>query len=371
MAARTIPRLAALAAAALLMTNGAADAQRVSPGAPRVNQSDVTGPAVTSSDQLLFEPGVVQSVSCAAAWGIRTAGRAVGEELGQGTLAVAFSAPRVLSDTAQEEVARLLAGGRGGRFAGRQVRTALVPPSNDAARRPAGRLVQRLEGLLTAVGRMDPRDPGRGAPTQLYEAVAAWDEFVDSSSVAFLSAPPDEMLAIQAVLRRLDYAAIEHARRDGDAWRVDDFGLACAAALPARAEEPVVEVPFEVCVLSDGGFRGVSGLYFPAAGDSLVEVGGVRRRLREAYPDSAGYALGAPWFGRDLPVTFGGREYRQWGMSRVAAPGELVRAGELAGVAVFAAPGEGTPPEVIYVPFRRGCEVQGYRRAVEILKVRG
>lgn len=367
---RRLSRLAALAAA-LLVLDGPAAAQRVSPGAPRVNQSDVTGPAVTSSDQLNFEPGTVQSVSCAAAWGIRTAGRGLNEELGARTLAYADSARWTLSDSAQADVARLLAGGREGRAAGRRVRAALLPASNPTARLPAERLVQRLEGLLAAVGRMDPRDPGRGAPTRLYEAVSAWNAFLDSSSVALLASPPDEMLAIRAVLGRLDYAGIEHAARDGDTEQVDAWGLACAAALPAQAAEPPVEVPFTACVLADGDFRAVSGLYFPAADEWLVEVNGVRRRLREAYPDSAGYAGGAPWFARDQPVTFGGHEYRQWGMSRVVQPGELLPAGEVAGVGVFVAPGAGTPPDVIHVPFRGPCEVQPYRRTTEISRVRG
>lgn len=372
MDARRLTRLAALAGAAILMAEGSAAAQRVSPGAPRVNQSDVTGPAVTSGDQLSFEPGVVQSVSCAAAWGIRTTGRVVGEELGQRTLTVAHSAPRVPNPRAQEEVARLLAGGREGRAAGRAVRVALLPETNHRARLPATRLVQRLEGLLTAIGRMDPRDPGRGAPTRLYEAVAAWDEFVDSSSVAFLSAPPDEMLVIEAVLRRLDEAAIEHAARDGDAWQVDAWGLACAATAAVAVEaEPPPAVPFEVCVLDGGDFRVVDGLFFPAIPDSLVEVNGVRRRLRDAYPDSAGYAAGAPWLGRDLPVTVGGREYRQWGMPRMARPGELVPLREHQGVPVFVAPGERTPPDVIHLPYRGRCEVQPYRRTTEIHRVRG
>ena len=83
--------LAALGAAALLALPGPAAAQRVVAGFPRINQSDVTGPALTSGDQLNFEPGTVQSISCAAAWGVRTEGRKVDEARYKLTLARADS----------------------------------------------------------------------------------------------------------------------------------------------------------------------------------------------------------------------------------------------------------------------------------------
>jgi hypothetical protein len=374
MFARRSVRLVLPAAAALLLCADAAAAQRVVQGFARINQSDVTGPALTSGDQLLFEFGTVQSVSCAAAWGLRTEGRELDQEMYSLTLGTVDGSGRVVWEAAQRDVARLLAGGREGRLAGRTVLRALTPPRNAdlRARRAAGELVERLEGLLAEVGRMDPRDPGRGAPTRLYGAVGAWDEFVDASTPAFLADPTDEMLAIQAVLSRLTYAAIRHAARDGDAYRADAFGLACAPVLPVAVEVPVVEeLPFDLCVLSGGDFRSVAGVHLPATGDSLVEVDGVRRPLREAYPDRDGYAMGAPWFGRDLPITVGGREYRQWGMSRVVRPGDLVPLTEHRGVRIFMVPGERVPADVVYVPFRSGCEVQPYRRAAEIHRVRG
>lgn len=370
-----------LAAAVLLASADAAEAQRVVAGFTRINQSDVTGPAVTSGDQLSFEFGRVQSVSCAAAWGLRTEARALGQDLSALTLRAVGEAERVLWEGAQRDLAALLAGGPGARAAGRRVRDVLTPASNRSvgARRAAGALVGRLEGLLGEVERMDPRDPGRGAPTRLYASVGAWDDFVDASSDAFLAAPTQDMLAIQAVLGRLTHAAIQHAARDGDTEVVDAFGLACAPASVAPvadvveppAAEPVAELPFEVCVLSGGDFRSVWGIHLPLTGDSLVDAGGVRRPLREAYPDLDGYAAGMPWFARELAITAGGAEYRQWGTPRVARPGELERRGEYLGVPVFAEPEGPALPDVIYLPSRAGCQVQPYRRAAEIHRVRG
>lgn len=177
----------------------------------------------------------------------------------------------------------------------------------------------------------------------------------------------------------LTWAAARHAARDGDTGVVDAFGLACAPAAVApvadvvepRISEPVVELPFEVCVLSGGDFLTVWGSYLPATGDSLVEVGGVRRPLAQAYPDRDGYATGMPWFGRELAITAGGAEYRQWGTPRVVRPGELERRGEYLEVPVFAQPDGPALPDVIYLPSRPGCEVQPYRRAAEIHRVRG
>ena len=359
-------RVTASFALASLLAGAPAAAQHVVAGFPRVNQSDVTGPAVTSGDQLSFEPGTVQSVSCAAAWGIRTEARGIDSLLMRLGLTTPDSV--ALDAEAQRTVGLLLAGGRDSDQAGQRVLAALSPDSSQppAAREAARKLVHSLSGLLDVVGRIDPADPGRGPSTRLYEAVGAWDDFVDASSPAFLPHPPEEFFAILAVLARLDRAAIEHSYRDGDTGQVDAFGLECA---PPIIAEPIVEVAFEVCVLSEGDFRPVPGVFLPASGDSLV--GPDRRPLSEAHPHNRGYAIGAPWFSRDHPITFQGHEYRQWGMSRVVRPGELQPAGDYLGIRVFVSPEDKRPPDVIYVPFRDRCEVQAYRRTVEYRRVRG
>src|SRR5690348_15114729 len=72
-----------VAAALLALAAGAGSAagQKVIPGFARVNQSDITGPSVTSSDMVTFEPGTVQSMNCAGAWGLLDQGRTLGREL--------------------------------------------------------------------------------------------------------------------------------------------------------------------------------------------------------------------------------------------------------------------------------------------------
>src|SRR5690606_28064077 len=58
-----------------------ADAQRLAaPGFTRSDQSDVTGPAITSGDQLaamFTEPGTVLSMFCPVAWGVRSSANTV------------------------------------------------------------------------------------------------------------------------------------------------------------------------------------------------------------------------------------------------------------------------------------------------------
>ena len=211
MDARNLARIAALAAAALLLGAPPAGAQRVVSGFGRINQSDVTGPAVTSGDLLGFDFGTAQSVTCAAAWGIRTEGRALDSALQSLTLTPLDSADRVLWEGAQRDLSRLLAGGPGSRRAGRNVRDALAPASNRGARRTAGRLVERLEGLLGAVLRMDPADPGRGAPTQLYAAVGAW-----ADAATPLARPDRVHLTVEGYTISADafYDALMRAYRD-------------------------------------------------------------------------------------------------------------------------------------------------------------
>ena len=56
-------------------------------------------------------------------------------------------------------------------------------------------------------------------------------------------------------------------------------------------------------------------------------------------------------------------------MGNVELMRDLVPLADYQGVRVFMVPGERMPADVIYVPFRSGCEVQPYRRAADIQKL--
>jgi hypothetical protein len=65
------------------------------------------------------------------------------------------------------------------------------------------------------------------------------------------------------------------------------------------------------------------------------------------------------------------QRYVKTGLPRIIQPQELTRVGEYQGVSVFAQPGAETPPAVIYLPVRPGCEFQAYQAEEEVIRVRG
>lgn len=375
--ARTMVQLAALVFAAAVLLPATAtrsDAQRVIQGFGRVDQSDVTGPAVTSGDQVagLFEPGTVPSMVCPVAWGVRTASVRVEDELRQGTLRAALAELEV-APVVQERVADLLIGGAEAEVAADEIAAALTASGNDSreARRAARRLVRRLDGLLSSTQQINPERPGSEAAVRLSGAVSAYNELVDESRADFLAAPPPEFVAVHAALNQLVLAALENQGRATDLTARDAEGAACAAPLPlVPVIAPPLERAMEICVLSASEFRTVAAVFRPETGDTLVIVAGERRPFSEVYPADL-YAGDRVWFIEGAPITIAGTEYERYGLSIAARPEELFRVAEYDGVEVFARRGESNQPETLYVPAGPSCEVQPYRTSAAIRRVRG
>jgi hypothetical protein len=86
--------------------------------------------------------------------------------------------------------------------------------------------------------------------------------------------------------------------------------------------------------------------------------------------DSTVYAGTQRWFAMNEPITFGGRRYVKFGMTRTLTVSETVRVGELRGVSVFRSTAGGDAT-VLYVAVRAGCEFQPYRAEDEVHRVRG
>jgi hypothetical protein len=353
-----------------------ARAQLVLHGFNRIDQSDVTGPAVTSGDQaagLFGDPGTIQSWICPVAWGVRSTSDDVVARLAGGRLEGALYTAGTLEG--QEAVLQLLLGAAGARDAESRIAGALGAGEERRAQAASRHLARRLNGLLGATGKLDPANPGPIAASRLSRAVAAYNEVVDRSSPRFLAAPPQEFVAIHAVLNRLVIAAIENEGRPTDASQVDERGLACAAPLapvftpPAETPPPPVERAIEICVATESGFRNVAAVYRPGTGDTLVFVGGDRRAFAEVHAGAA-YAQSELWFVGREPVVHEGREYQPFGLPRIVQPGELIGRGTYQGVPVFVQPDERTPADVLYFAVRAGCEVQPYR-AVDRIRVRG
>jgi hypothetical protein len=373
-----VPVVGAGVLLATLATPG--QAQLVLNGFNRIDQSDVTGPAVTSGDQaagLFGEPGTIQSWNCPVAWGVRRTSDDVVAQLAGDRLASALHTAGSVGG--QEVLLQLLLGAGGAHDAERRIAGALGAGRERRAQAASRDLARRLNGLLGATGKLDPANPGPIAASRLGRAVAAYNEVVDRSSPRFLASPPQEFVAIHAVLNRLVIAAIENEGRPTDVSRVDERGLACAGSLvpvftppaetPPAETPPIVERAIEICVATESGFRNVAAVYRPGTGDTLVFVGGERRPFAEVHTETA-YAQGELWFAGRERVTHEGREYQPFGLPQVVQPGELIARGTYQAVPVFVQPNEATPADVLYFAVRAGCEVQPYR-AVERIRVRG
>jgi hypothetical protein len=139
-------------------------------------------------------------------------------------------------------------------------------------------------------------------------------------------------------------------------------------APPAPLPPPSMPAPASVsyCVLQDGQVRSVTVQVDPATGDTTYNG----TRLDQAFPP-AGYAAGQAWFADTPPVTLDGRRYVRYGLPRILGAGDVRNVGAVHGVSVFAEPGAGARPNVIYVPTRRGCEFQPYQAEEKAGSVRG
>lgn len=110
-----------------------------------------------------------------------------------------------------------------------------------------------------------------------------------------------------------------------------------------------------ICVLDDGALRNVQAQYNPATGDTLMNG----RSFRQAYPNDARYAAGAPWYVANEPITYQQRRYVKYGLPRILGVSDLSPLEPYRGVQLFSEAGVRTP-DIIYVPVRSGCEFQPF-----------
>jgi hypothetical protein len=375
-AASLLTRTAVLTTTLVVAGAVVAEAQRPIAGFPRSDQTDVTGPAVTSGDQMaamFTEPGTIRSMFCPVAWGVRTATQTVQQRLAGATLQPALLVGGTeIGSTAQLRVLSVMSTPGGDREAADHIVNALVQGNNPGARRAARRLVDEVRGLFPVVERMDPLRPGEAGPTRLTRAVAAYNGFIDASAESFLRSPAQEMTAIHSVLNHLVIASLENEGREARADVVDQAGLACAMLFPPvpAAPPPPVEQAIEMCVMVDGEFRNIAMLRRPDTGETMVLVNGERQPLAAVYP-TATVVPSPEWVSRGEAITIGTTNYQPFGVTRAASPGELSRRGQVQGHDYFTAPNESiTSPTVVYFLAGPECVVQPYRSA-ETIRVRG
>jgi hypothetical protein len=367
---------AVLLGALLVGGAGTAAAQTVPSDAPRVIQSDASGNQLSGDlvNGMFGRPGNLVSLSCPVAWGIRTTNRQLLADL----LAGSYRTAGPMSDPLPPDVQSMLAdlvrdpGTETERvYVGvaasivQQMVQGLTPSSNRSrgAIRSAKRVVGEMQGLEYDLEHMDPARVGTDGPMRLAGAMAAYDEFIDESSEAFLRAPSDEFLAVRHYLASLSRAALENEGRLADETSRDEWGLVCAPA-------PEIELALQLCVVLDQEMRIVDAIFLPSSGDTVVVVEGRREPLAERYPYQPWvYAAETSWYGNDEPVVHLGNEYLRYGLPRLVKPEEVTRVGEYRGVSLYASPADPTP-ETIYVPLAAGCEAQPYRM-VQSLRPRG
>lgn len=361
------PRVLALATVLCVAVASEATAQRVIPGFGRIDQSDVTGPSVTSSDlanTAFGEPGTVQNIECAVGWGLRDATYSATQR---------FASASGGSGTALDNLQSVLLDDAGADPAAAALTSGLTA-NNAGARRPAARLVSELEGLFAELQEMDPRSAGATAATQIHLAVGHFNDLVDASSPAFLASPPEEFTAIRSVLAELVEGAAENEGRVGDPNHVDDRGFACAPVVTPAVTVTVApaERPIEICMLRPTGeFEWVAAMYAPETGDTTVTVAGDRRPLTASFPERGRNAAGASWMLTQQEIDYNGSKYLPYGLPRTVEPEHVRRVGEHQGVSVFTLRDEAATAEFIYFPVSEGCEVQPFRRAEQVRQVRG
>ncbi len=136
---------------------------------------------------------------------------------------------------------------------------------------------------------------------------------------------------------------------------------------PARGEQAI-----QVCVIEGRIVGDIDAVYLPSTGDTVVVEDGVRRPFAEAYPATPPeYAAGAEFFLNSDPIRFMDRRYVRLGLPRRVRPSQVTRIGEYQGVGIFGEAGVPTPPDVLYIPIRPGCEFQPYESEQAVRGVRG
>ena len=220
-------------------------------------------------------------------------------------------------------------------------------------RRIAERIADRLEGRFDS---LQDDDPMRlRTPLRSYDRD---EQGLDAGALARLNALE------QRLLDRIDQA----------------FGEAdyVPRPRPLRAARPAAVAPaapegreIRVCILQGGELQTVSATYRPATGDTVAMSGGRERAFAEAYPSERGYATRTGWFMNNRPVSFMDRSYVRVGLTRIIPSEELIRIGEYQGVPLFGEARTGSPPEVLYVPVRPGCEFQPFGLEETVRSPRG
>ena len=138
-------------------------------------------------------------------------------------------------------------------------------------------------------------------------------------------------------------------------------GAGVVPPAPPPAREPPRSLPLYIgpvrfCVLQEGRLAEVEVEIHRVKGDTVFRG----RPLREAFPTGPSYAESASWYQSGQPIRVGGRTYVKFSAPRPVGIEELVPAGTVGEVPLFAQAGDAAPPEILMAPLRPGCQFQPY-----------
>lgn len=146
------------------------------------------------------------------------------------------------------------------------------------------------------------------------------------------------------------------------------LGPACAPRGADGIPQPTPSTPvvlsndgrrqIQVCVVEEGGMRGVPVQYDATTGDSTYRG----RPFSETFRNSARHAEEATWYIENEPIPVLGVRYIKFGLPRAMPAGSLGRIGEYRGVGIYreVATSE-SPPAILYVPVHPNCVFQTYQ----------
>jgi hypothetical protein len=116
--------------------------------------------------------------------------------------------------------------------------------------------------------------------------------------------------------------------------------------------------PIRICAIQQGELALVPVRYVIATRDTTMLDGSP---FSSGVPLTGEYAMVAGWFVERDTISFRGRPYVQYGLTRVLGVNEVARVGEYDGVGVYAdAQDTASAARIVYLPTRPGCEFQPY-----------
>lgn len=140
---------------------------------------------------------------------------------------------------------------------------------------------------------------------------------------------------------------------------------ACLSILTINAFTQVYKI--NECIIDGGVLKKIEIDYNSVDGERTIMVNGVKKKFHDVYPpEGKEYAAKNKWYINNDPVSFKGKKFIKYGLPRILATDEIIRAGDIGNVGIYTeASVVVEEAEVIYIPVRAGCEFQPYQKQLD------